>query len=229
MFFPESGVGGLAFPADLAEFVSDFYRSKGVNVRSKTLVKGVERGANRVEVVTGSGERIVVDRLVAGIGIHPNVELAEQAGLAVENGVIVDKYLRTSDNDIFAAGDAANFFNPTINDRLRVEHEDNANHMGKLAGRNMALDEPEEYDYLPYFYSDMFELGYEAVGELSSKLEIVADWIEQPYKKGVVYYLRDGSVRGVLLWNVWDRLDAARELIGATGPFSERDLIGRIS
>ena len=78
------------------------------------------------------------------------------------------------------------------------------------------------------FYSDMFELGYEAVGELSSKLETVADW-EEPFKKGVVYYLDEGRVRGVLLWNVWDFLPEARALLNAVGPFRATDLIGRLS
>ena len=70
---------------------------------------------------------------------------------------------------------------------------------------------PSRYDHLPFFYSDLFELGYEAVGELDSRLETVADW-KEPYREGVVYYLRDGRVRGVLLWNVWEQVDAARQL-----------------
>ena len=87
-------------------------------------------------------------------------------------------------------------------------------------------DEP--YTHVPMFYSDLFELGYEAVGELSSKLETVADW-EEPFKKGVVYYLSEGRVRGVLLWNVWDCLPEARALLNAAGPFRAADLIGRLS
>jgi len=84
------------------------------------------------------------------------------------------------------------------------------------------------YHHLPYFYSDLFELGYEAVGELDSRLDTFADWRE-PYEKGVVYYLREGRVRGVLLWNVWGRVDAARELIAQPGPFSKAQLVGRIT
>jgi hypothetical protein len=78
------------------------------------------------------------------------------------------------------------------------------------------------------FYSDLFELGYEAVGELSSKLETVADW-EEYLKKGVIYYLDEGRVRGVLLWNVWDSVPEARALLNAVGPFRAEDLIGRLS
>ncbi len=83
------------------------------------------------------------------------------------------------------------------------------------------------YDHLPYFYSDMFELGYEAVGEVDSRLETVADW-KEPHKKGVVYYLRDGRVRGVLLWNVWEQVEAARKLIAEPGPFKPADLKGKL-
>ncbi|UCD53104.1 MAG: hypothetical protein JSW27_10765 [Phycisphaerales bacterium] len=110
--------------------------------------------------------------------------------------------------------------------RLRIEHEDNANTMGRRAGRNV-VGANEPYHYLPYFYSDLFDLGYEAVGELDSRLETVTDWPE-PYQKGVVYYLQDGRVRGVLLWSVWDQVGAARELIAEKGPFKAGDLKGRL-
>jgi hypothetical protein len=99
--------------------------------------------------------------------------------------------------------------------------------MGRLAGRNMA-GSAEPYHHLPFFYSDLFDLGYEAVGEVDARLETVEDWAE-PYRKGIVYYLRDGRVRGVLLWNVWDQTPAARELIAASGPIVPADLKGRIS
>jgi NADPH-dependent 2,4-dienoyl-CoA reductase/sulfur reductase-like enzyme len=173
------------------------------------------------------GEReIMADVVVAGIGIQPNVELAQSAGLAVDNGIRVDRSLRTSHPDIYAAGDVANFYSPDLDQRLRVEHEDNANTMGRLAGQAMA-GKPTSYDHLPYFYSDLFELGFEAVGELDARLETVADW-QEPYRKGVVYFLRDGRVQGVLLWNVWEQVDAARKVIAETGPFRAGDLKGRL-
>jgi hypothetical protein len=107
-----------------------------------------------------------------------------------------------------------------------VEHEDNANTMGLMVGRSMA-GQPIRYDYLPYFYSDMFELGYEAVGELDARLETFVDW-QEPFSKGVVYYIRDGRVRGVLLWNVWGQVEAARKLIAEPGPFAPDNLRGRL-
>jgi hypothetical protein len=110
---------------------------------------------------------------------------------------------------------------------MRVEHEDNALKMGELAGRNMS-GEALPYHYLPFFYSDLFDIGYEAVGELSSRMETFADW-QEPYQKGVIYYLRDHRLRGVLLWNVWGQVDAARGLIAEPGPFRPQDLKGRLA
>ena len=98
--------------------------------------------------------------------------------------------------------------------------------MGKQAGRNLA-GAGEPYNYLPYFYSDLFDLGYEAVGVLDSRSQIMEDWQEK-YKKGVLYYLADERVRGVLLWNVWEKRDAAREVIGMPGPMDPDKLKGRI-
>ena len=171
-------------------------------------------------------EEIEADAVVAGLGIQPNMELAQQAGLTVGNGICVDSALRTSNPDIYAAGDAAEFFNPALGTRLRVEHEDNAYTMGETAGKSMA-GQAVTYDHLPFFYSDLFELGYEAVGEVDSRLETLADW-KEPYREGVVYYLREGRVRGVLLWNVWGQLEAARQLIAQSGPFRPEDLKGRL-
>ena len=125
-----------------------------------------------------------------------------------------------------AAGDVAAFNNHILGKRLRVEHEDNANVMGRAAGRNMA-GESEPYRHLPFFYSDMFELGYEAVGELDSRLETVADW-KRPNEEGVVYYLKNDRVRGVLLWNVWEQVEAARQLIAEPGRFTTANLKGRM-
>ena len=152
--------------------------------------------------------------------------MAEAAGLKVDGGILVDHELRTSAPDIYAAGDVARFYNPALEKFLRVEHEDNANTMGRAAGRAMA-GAPDRYHHLPFFYSDLFDLGYEAVGELDPRLEVVPDW-QEPCRKGVVYYLSAGRVRGVLLWNVWDQVDAARAVIGEPGPFRPADLMGRL-
>ena len=227
MVFPEESIGANIYPSDLSGFLNDYYREKGVEVVSDDLVASLEQIGDRSTVRTKSGRVFEVDGVVAGIGIRPNLGLAQQAGLQVENGIIVDEHLLTSAPDTYAAGDVANFFHSALGKRVRVEHEDNALRMGKMAGRNMAGAD-ESYTHVPMFYSDLFELGYEAVGELSSKLETVADW-QEPLKKGVVYYLGDGRVRGVLLWNVWDFVPEARALLSALGPFSASDLKGRLS
>ncbi|MEZ4769283.1 MAG: FAD-dependent oxidoreductase [Caldilineales bacterium] len=226
MIFPEHGIGGRVFPSDLAQFLNGYYRERGVEVLSGQPVERVARDGDRVVITTGDGTTIAVDAAVAGLGIRPNTELAQFAGLETNNGIIVDQFLRTSDPDIYAAGDVAEFIDPLLGKRRRVEHEDNAIAMGQLAGRAMAGD-PTPYDHSPYFYSDLFDLGYEAVGDLDPGLETVADW-QDPCRKGVVYYLNKGRVRGVLLWNVWDQVENARNLISQAGPFAPKDLAGKL-
>jgi NADPH-dependent 2,4-dienoyl-CoA reductase/sulfur reductase-like enzyme len=216
MIFPEAGIGSRLFPADLTEFLNDYYREHGVElIAHSTVTDVVMRGsrfrAAALDKTTGITREFEVDGIVAGIGAQPNVELALAAGLAVENGIVVDPFLRTSHPDVFAAGDVAAYWQSALGQRRRVEHEDNATTMGRLAGRAMA-GKREPYEHLPFFYSDMFDLGYEAVGDIDSRSEVVADW-EEPYRKGVLTYRREGRVRGALLWNVWDQLDAARALI----------------
>ncbi|HYS05745.1 MAG TPA: FAD-dependent oxidoreductase [Candidatus Dormibacteraeota bacterium] len=229
--FPQEGIGSRVFPSELSRFLNDFYRQKGVEVLTGTSVTGMETRRDK-SILTlrdsraGNGQEISVDGVVAGIGVQANVDLAQAAGLKVENGIRVDASLRTSHPDIYAAGDVAGFHNPVLDVWMRVEHEDNANTMGGAAGRAMA-GETVAYDHLPSFYSDLFEMGYEAVGEVDSRLETVADW-KEPCREGVIYYLRNGRVRGVLLWNVWEQVDAARRLLAEPGPFKASDLKGRL-
>jgi 3-phenylpropionate/trans-cinnamate dioxygenase ferredoxin reductase subunit len=215
------------FPNDLAFYLNDFYRQKGVEVVTDESVASAQKDGERIAVRTGSGRAFEADGVVAGIGIHPNLDLAKESGLKVDNGIVVNERLETSAPDIYAAGDAANFFHSALEKRTRVEHENNAVEMGKVAGRNMA-GAGQAYTHIPMFYSDLFELGYEAVGEMSSKMETISDWQEEPFKKGVVYYMEDGRVRGVLLWNVWKKVDEARALMREKGPFKEKDLKGKI-
>ena len=226
MLFPEEAIGALIYPIELARFLNDYYRQKGVNVVPGSVVVGLEKKTEGTLVKTRSHGEFLVDAVVAGIGVTPNVELARSAGLAVDNGIVVDEYLRTSVPDVYAAGDVANFFNPALDKRLRAEHEDNAVTMGGAAGMAMA-GKASPYHHLPFFYSDLFDLGYVAVGELDPRLETVADW-KEPHREGVVYYLRDARVRGVLLWNVWGQIDEARQLVAEPGPLRDTDLKGRL-
>ncbi|MGH9469444.1 MAG: NAD(P)/FAD-dependent oxidoreductase [Terriglobia bacterium] len=226
MIFPDDAIGSHIYPQGLALSLSAYYREKGVEIISGDTAMGIEKTSQSLKLKTKNGRDLVVDGVVAGIGVTPNVALAQAAGLHIENGIVVDEHLRTSNPDVYAAGDVANFFNPALGKRIRVEHEDNANTMGRAAGKAMA-SQPGAYQHLPFFYSDLFELGYEAVGDLDPELEIAEDW-KEPYREGVVYYLRDGRVRGVLLWNIFGQVDPARELIGEPGPFRAGDLKGRL-
>jgi NADPH-dependent 2,4-dienoyl-CoA reductase/sulfur reductase-like enzyme len=226
MMFPEDTIGARVYPESLAEAVTAYYREKGVDVRAGTTVEGGKPSGDATELRLSDGSTLVSDAVVAGLGITPNVELARDAGLEVDNGIVVDDHLRSSDPDIFAAGDIASFPAPSLGRRLRVEHENAAISMGTRAGKCMAgQDAP--YDELPFFYSDLFDLGYEAVGVLDSRLETVEQWVT-PFREGIVYYLDAGRVRGALLWNTWGQVDAARNLIAAPGPFDAENVLGRL-
>jgi NADPH-dependent 2,4-dienoyl-CoA reductase/sulfur reductase-like enzyme len=228
--FPEEGLSARIFPPDIMDYIDKYYQEKGVQIMPKHNVTGIDPQESAFVVhardMAGKAVDIPVDGVVAGIGLIPNTQLAEAAGIPVDNGILVDDNLRTGVADIYAAGDVANFEDKVLLERRRVEHEDNANMMGLTAGRNMA-GRTDPYRYLPYFYSDMFDIGYEAVGELDAHMQIVADW-EEPYKKGVLYYLKYGRVRGVLLWNVWGKVDAARELIQKAETVNAESLKGKI-
>jgi len=214
MVFPEPGISARVFPAALSEFVTAYYGERGVGVLAGETVERVAGGVVR----TGSGGELEADGVVAGLGVVPRTELAEAAGLPVDDGIVVDEYGRVGGrDDVFAAGDVARFPVPLLGTRMRIEHEDHANTHGRTVGANMA-GAGLRYDHLPFFYSDLFDLGYEAVGEVDPRLGTVERW-DEPNRKGVVAFV-DGErrPRGFLLWNVWDRVDAARALIAAGEP-----------
>ncbi len=198
-------------PRDLGLFVADFYRQKGVETVSNEAAMSFEDQAGLIVLRTRQGNTITTQVVVAGVGIEPQVELAEAAGLGVGNGIEVDEYARTTDPDIFAAGDVAEFPYLALGERARVEHWDHAIHHGRNAGANMA-GAHEVYAHLPMFYSDFFELGWEAVGDLDGSLK-VEPVCKETFREGVLFYLRDDVIRGVLLWNVWERVEWARELV----------------
>ena len=228
MVFPERVIGEKVYSPDLAGHITDYYRGKGVTIENEQSVTAFEKKNGSFVLSTRSGKKINADYVVAGIGIRPSVALAQSAGINIDNGITVDENLMTNVPDIYAAGDVANFYNQALDKRIRIEHADNANKMGKAAGLSMA-GRGEPYNYLPYFYSDMFEMGYEAIGELNSAYHVYADWQTQ-YKKGVIYYLFRGRVRGVLLWDVWGKVNEARELISSKVDIKiPEELKGRIA
>jgi 3-phenylpropionate/trans-cinnamate dioxygenase ferredoxin reductase component len=223
MVFPEPGIGARIFPAALSASLTDHFRERGVDVRSGAAVSGIEHG----RVTLGDGRTLAADAIVAGLGIEPNVELAAGAGLPVDNGIVVDSLGRVGGrDDVFAAGDVARFPDAVLGVERRVEHEDHAKAHGARVGANMA-GAAEPYDHLPFFYSDLFDLGYEAVGDLDARLETRSD-VGELGEKGTIYYLdADGRPRGALLWNRFGELDPARELIRAGVPLSPISFAGR--
>jgi NADPH-dependent 2,4-dienoyl-CoA reductase/sulfur reductase-like enzyme len=218
MVFPDDAVGARIFPRDLAASITDYYRGRGVEVVAGASVIRLDRSAGKLSATLSNGRTVEADTVVAGIGIEPNVELASSAGFPVANGIVVDAHGRVGGReDVFAAGDVARFPVPALDGEMRVEHEDHAKTHGRIVGANMA-GAHQPYDHLPFFYSDLFDLGYEAVGELDSRLDTIVD-LGDFRKEGVVFYLdKESKPRGVLLWNMFGRVDDARSLIRARAP-----------
>ncbi|HSF37265.1 MAG TPA: FAD-dependent oxidoreductase [Nocardioides sp.] len=202
------------FPRALAATLTKAFADRGVEVVHGS-VQGGQEDDGGVRIRLDDGTDIVADAAVIGVGVLPRTGLAEAAGLEVDNGVVVDEHLRTSDPDVYAAGDVASYPDALLG-RRRVEHVDHAEKSGEHAGKAMAGAD-EAYDYTPFFWSDILDYGYEAVGETRSDLDLVEDWKDGEVGTGVVYYLQSGQVRGVLLWNVWDSVDQARAVIAETG------------
>jgi NADPH-dependent 2,4-dienoyl-CoA reductase/sulfur reductase-like enzyme len=226
MAFPEAGLASRILPNELSLFLNERFRAKGVELLCGDSLVSLESRAALQVAGCRSGRELAADVVVAGLGIEPNAELAVEAGLLVEDGIAVGPDLRTSEGEVFAAGDVASYRCEALGGRIRCEHEDNALAMGLAAGRNMA-GAAEEYGRIPYFYSDLFDLGYEAVGEPDPEAETVVDW-RRPFEEGTIYYLRGGRVRGVVLWNLRKRVSAARDLVASPLPLSARELSGRL-
>lgn len=214
------------FPEGLGRAVQQHYLDRGVKIISRDSAAAFEKRKGRFVTTTRSGQQLESDLLVVGIGLVPSTDLAEQAGLTLENGIAVNEFLQTSHPDIYAGGDNAFFPYLALGKKMRIEHWDNAINQGRHAGRNMA-GAGEPFTYMPYFFSDLFEFGYEAVGEVSSRLETFADW-QKENDTGVIYYLEEGKVRGAMMCNVWDKVPAAREIIRPGKPLSPDDLRGAI-
>jgi len=226
MIFPDLYLVGRVFPEGLGMSLQRHFRERGITILNGEKPASFTKKDGKFVTRTESGREIESDMVIVGIGISLSLELARNAGLQTANGIIVDEYLQASLPDVFAAGDVALFPYQALGKQTRVEHWDNALNQGKLAGRNMA-GAHEPYTHMPYFFSDLFEFGYEAVGEVDSRLETFADW-QKENDTGVIYYLRDGKVRGAMMCNVWDKVDAARELIRKGKTVTKETLRGLI-
>ncbi len=226
MIFPDDYLVNRVFPEDLGRALLSQFRVRGITVLTNEKPSAFSRQGSGFVTHTAIGKKIESDMVIVGIGIAPSLDLPRRAGLVTGNGVIVDEYLQASLPGIYAAGDIAFFPYHALGKQTRVEHWDNALNQGKQAGLNMAgANKP--YDYMPYFFSDLFEFGYEAVGEVDAQLETFADW-QKENDTGVIYYLRDGKVRGAMMCNVWDKVPVARELILKAAPVTPQSLRGAI-
>jgi NADPH-dependent 2,4-dienoyl-CoA reductase/sulfur reductase-like enzyme len=227
LVFPGEAIGARIFPKALSSALNAYYREHGVELLPKSSVTGIERQGSGFQVTLGDARAIDADIVVAGIGILPNAELAANAGLAVENGIVVDEYGRAGGReDVFAAGDVARFPVAALGTEMRFEHEDQAKSQGRRVGKNMA-GQLEAYDRLPFFYSDLFDAGYEAVGETDARLGTLLDWDGSVQGKGTVTYLdSQRRPRGMLLWNRFGHVDEARELIRAAKPLEQGTHVG---
>ncbi|MBA8989611.1 NADPH-dependent 2,4-dienoyl-CoA reductase/sulfur reductase-like enzyme [Curtobacterium pusillum] len=224
---PDEVVGGRMFPEDLAQAFQQRFVDHGVELRLGRRVSEGSQSEAGVVLTLDDGSVVEADAVVVGLGIEPATKLAADAGLTVRDGVVVSSTLLTDDDSIFAAGDIAEYPDRILGTR-RVEHVDNAQQQGRQAGRNLA-DADETYDHTPMFYSDVFDMGYEAVGQVTTKLRPVEDW-QEPTVTGVVYYLdEDDTVRGVLLWNVWDKTDEARKVLAEAHALTPDMLPGLIT
>lgn len=226
MIFPGALLCDRVLPDYLGRAVQQRYQEKGVRILASD--KPVSFSKNGVKFITRTenGEEIESDLVIVGVGVIPETGLAKSGGLEIGDGIVVNEYLETSRPDIYAAGDNAFFPYRALGQAVRIEHWDNALNQGKWAGRNMA-GAHEPFTYQPYFFSDLFEFGYEATGEVDSKMATYADW-QKENDTGVIYYLRDEKVRGVMMCNVWDKVEMARELIKKGGKMTAEKLSGLI-
>lgn len=228
MVFPEEFLLKRIFPEELAEIIQQDYRNRGIEILNRDTPKEITKVNGNYQVETSRGGALEGDLVVVGIGISPAVELARKANLDLFDGIGVNRYLQTTNSSIYAAGDVAYFPYSALGNCTRIEHWDHAIKQGKNAGRNMAGSR-EVYDYLPYFFSDLFDYGFEAVGQVDSSLDTYIDWKKEG-KKGAIYYLsEEGSVRGVMLLGLWGKKKAARQLIKDERTFAKSELEGEIS
>jgi 3-phenylpropionate/trans-cinnamate dioxygenase ferredoxin reductase component len=194
----------------------DLHAEHGVDLHLSTQIEAIV-GKSVVQGVRATdGSVIEGDLVVVGVGVSPCDELARDAGLTLENGIVVDEFLRTSAPDVFAAGDVAATWNTMYHKRIRIEHWANALNQGQTAARNM-LGQDTPYTKLPYFYSDQYDLGMEYHG-------YAADWDrvvlrgDRSGREFLAFWLKDGAVLAAMNVNIWDAGDDIKALVrgGAT-------------
>jgi 3-phenylpropionate/trans-cinnamate dioxygenase ferredoxin reductase subunit len=202
--------------ADIGRMIARLHADNGVALRLGTAVAELQ-GAGRVEhVVLTDGRIVPADLVVVGVGVTPRLDLAVQAGLCVDNGVVVDEFLETSAPGIYAAGDIANAFRPRYGTHLRIEHWANALNQGLTVGRNVA-GQRESYARLPYFFSDQYDLGLEYIGHAGPDDAIVVRG-DLEDRKFIAFWHHNGTVNAAMNVNVWDVADDLKVIVNARRP-----------
>jgi 3-phenylpropionate/trans-cinnamate dioxygenase ferredoxin reductase subunit len=204
------------FGAEISAFYRDVHRNHGVELLLGEGVEAFEGERAVTRVRTTSDRAIECDFVVVGIGVAPRVELASSAGLAIDNGILVDEKLATSVPGVFAAGDVARAFHPFYGERIRVEHWANALNQGPAAAHAM-LGEPVSYDRIPYFFSDQYDVGMEYSGYAPKWDEVVfrGDPVDGEF---IAFWLRKERVLAGMNVNVWDVNEHVKALIRSPQP-----------
>jgi len=202
---------------EVATVFASLHREHGVDLRLGVQVSAIEHVDHRAVVHLGDGSTVEADLVVVGIGVTPNVDLAVAAGLLTDNGILVDEHLRTSDPDVFAAGDVASANHPILGRSIRVEHWDTAIGQGGVAARNM-LGQEVSYDRLPYFFTDQYDLGMEYVGSVGPDGydEVVLRGDTTGARVFSAFWIREGIVLAGMHANDWDAIDPIRKIVGAS-------------
>ena len=201
---------------EMGEVFARLHRDHGVDLRSGSGVREFVGSGSVEAAVTSEGDRVPADLVVVGVGVVPTTDLAADAGLEVDNGVVTDAALRTSAPDVFAAGDVANAFNPLYGRGVRVEHWANALNSGPAAARSM-LGQDVSYDRVPYFFSDQYDLGMEYSGLAGPEAAVVTRGKPEE-GEFIAFWLEDGKVRAGMNVNVWDVTEPIQALIRSDRP-----------
>ena len=214
---------GIALGAEMGEVFRALHEENGVDLRTSVNVERIT-GTGRVEAVVVDGESVPADLVLIGVGAAPNTQLAEKAGLRINNGVLTDSALRTGAPDVYAAGDVANAYHPVIQRHLRSEHWANALHAGPVAARSM-LGQRVSFSEVPYFYTDQFDLGMELSGYaplMADAQLIVRGDLEA--REFIAFWVDSGRVVGGMNVNVWDVNEAVQALIRSGQSVAADDL-----
>lgn len=208
LIYPDETLGSKQFPEEIAKEYEAAFQKAGVTLVNEKRATSYRKEDDKLVLTLDDGTELEGDAIVSGLGVSPRVSLAKESGLKVEDGVVVDEYLRTEDPDIYAAGDIAAYPDKILGEN-RIEHVDHARNSGEAVGKAMAgSDEP--YTHTPYFYSVVFDISWKAIGTLDSELDTLIDKVGDGK---VVYYLKANKPVSILLWNVEVDLDDVRNIL----------------